>query len=133
MGLNLMNGSRRVQVMEHARRSTAVELRRLRADGVTLPGRSRRRRGIGRGPAGPKHAGASRRVAGRPAAPTGRSDRERGQTPPRAAHLSSAGAPGDWCIGNTAVSKTATRGSTPRSPAPMPQTVRGLRSSSGAS
>src|SRR5262249_9237004 len=26
-------------------------------------------------------------------------------------------APGDWCIGNTAVSKTATRGSTPRSPA----------------
>jgi hypothetical protein len=25
--------------------------------------------------------------------------------------------PGDWCIGNTVVSKTATRGSTPRSPA----------------
>ena len=24
---------------------------------------------------------------------------------------------GDWCIGNTVVSKTATRGSTPRSPA----------------
>src|SRR5947199_7656441 len=27
---------------------------------------------------------------------------------------------GDWCIGNTVVSKTATRGSTPRSPAPDP-------------
>jgi HAD superfamily hydrolase (TIGR01509 family) len=28
-----------------------------------------------------------------------------------------AASPGDWCIGNTVVSKTATRGSTPRSPA----------------
>ena len=28
--------------------------------------------------------------------------------------------PGDWCIGNTAVSKTATRGSTPRFPAAAP-------------
>jgi NTE family protein len=43
MGLNLMNGRRRVEVMEQARRSTALELRRLRADRVTLPGRAGRR------------------------------------------------------------------------------------------
>ena len=44
MGVNLMNGRRRVAVLEQARKSTALTLRRLRAEGVPLPGRSRRRR-----------------------------------------------------------------------------------------
>ncbi len=43
MGLNLMNGSRRVQVMEQARKSTARELRRLRGTHL-LPSRSPARR-----------------------------------------------------------------------------------------
>jgi NTE family protein len=43
MGLNLMNGSRRVQVMEQARKSTARELRRLRGTHL-LPSRSTARR-----------------------------------------------------------------------------------------
>jgi NTE family protein len=43
MGLNLMSGARRVQVMEQARKSTARELRRLR-DTHVLPSRRTRRR-----------------------------------------------------------------------------------------
>jgi NTE family protein len=43
MGLNLMSGSRRVQVMEQARKSTARELRRLRGTHL-LPSRSTARR-----------------------------------------------------------------------------------------
>jgi NTE family protein len=43
MGLNLMSGSRRVQVMEQARKSIARELRRLRGTQL-LPARSGRRR-----------------------------------------------------------------------------------------
>lgn len=43
MGLNLMSGSRRVQVMEQARKSTARELRRLR-DTRLLPAGAKRRR-----------------------------------------------------------------------------------------
>ena len=43
MGLNLMSGSRRVQVMEQARKSTARELHRLRGTEL-LPTRRTRRR-----------------------------------------------------------------------------------------
>jgi NTE family protein len=43
MGLNLMSGSRRVQVIEQARKSTARELRRLRGTHL-LPERTTRRR-----------------------------------------------------------------------------------------
>jgi len=43
MGVNLMSGARRVQVMEQARKSTARDLRRLRGTGL-LPARSTRRR-----------------------------------------------------------------------------------------
>jgi NTE family protein len=43
MGLNLMSGTRRVQVMEQARKSVARELRRLRGTRL-LPARSARRR-----------------------------------------------------------------------------------------
>jgi NTE family protein len=43
MGLNLMSGSRRVQVIEQARKSTARELRRLRGTHL-LPERATRRR-----------------------------------------------------------------------------------------
>ena len=43
MGLNLMSGSRRVQVMEQARKSIARELRRLRGSRL-LPSRRTRRR-----------------------------------------------------------------------------------------
>jgi NTE family protein len=42
MGVNLMSGARRVQVIEQARKSTARELRRLRGTGL-LPARSSRR------------------------------------------------------------------------------------------
>jgi len=42
MGVNLMSGARRVQVIEQARKSTARELRRLRGTGL-LPARSARR------------------------------------------------------------------------------------------
>jgi NTE family protein len=42
MGLNLMSGSRRVQVMEQARKSIARELHRLRGSGL-LPSRGSRR------------------------------------------------------------------------------------------
>ena len=45
MGVNLMNGRRRVAVLEQARKSAALTLRRLRAEDVPLPGRSRARRG----------------------------------------------------------------------------------------
>ena len=44
MGLNLMNSRRRVEVMEQARRSMALTLHDLRAEGVRLPGRADRRR-----------------------------------------------------------------------------------------
>ena len=47
MGVNLMSGSRRVQVMEQARKSTARELHRLRGTDL-LPARRTRRRGGGR-------------------------------------------------------------------------------------
>jgi NTE family protein len=43
MGLNLMSGSRRVQVMEQARKSIARELHRLRGSEL-LPSRRTRRR-----------------------------------------------------------------------------------------
>ena len=43
MGLNLMSGSRRVQVMEQARKSMARELHRLRGTHL-LPVRARARR-----------------------------------------------------------------------------------------
>ena len=43
MGLNLMSGSRRVQVMEQARKSTARELHRLRGTSL-LPARRPRGR-----------------------------------------------------------------------------------------
>jgi NTE family protein len=43
MGVNLMNGSRRIQVMEQARKSTARELHRLRGTHL-LPARGARRR-----------------------------------------------------------------------------------------
>jgi NTE family protein len=49
MGLNLMSGRRRVEVMEQARKSVALALRRLRADGIALPGRTRSRRAAPRG------------------------------------------------------------------------------------
>jgi len=42
MGVNLMSGARRVQLIEQARKSTARDLRRLRGTGL-LPARSRRR------------------------------------------------------------------------------------------
>ncbi|MEP6953807.1 MAG: hypothetical protein ABI950_07065 [Solirubrobacteraceae bacterium] len=45
MGLNLMSGARRLEVMEQARRSVARELRGLRGrSDVVLPGRGRTRR-----------------------------------------------------------------------------------------
>jgi NTE family protein len=56
MGVNLMNGRRRVAVLEQARKSTALTLRRLRAEDVPLPGRSRGRRGA----AAPARAAAGR-------------------------------------------------------------------------
>ena len=43
MGVNLMSGSRRVQVMEQARKSTARELHRLRGTQLLPARRSRRR------------------------------------------------------------------------------------------
>jgi NTE family protein len=43
MGVNLMSGSRRVQVMEQARKSTARELHRLRGTGLLPARRSKRR------------------------------------------------------------------------------------------
>jgi hypothetical protein len=43
MGLNLMSGARRVQVMEQARKSVARELRRLRGSHL-LPSRGTGRR-----------------------------------------------------------------------------------------
>jgi NTE family protein len=50
MGVNLMSGSRRVQVMEQARKSTARELHRLRGTQL-LPKRSPRRRAADAKPA----------------------------------------------------------------------------------
>jgi hypothetical protein len=44
MGLNLMSGTRRVEVMEQARQSVARDLRRIRAEDGLLPGRSGGRR-----------------------------------------------------------------------------------------
>ena len=57
MGVNLMNGRRRVAVVEQARKSTALTLRRLRAEDVPLPGRSR----------GSRTSAAPRAAAGRAA------------------------------------------------------------------
>jgi NTE family protein len=50
MGLNLMSGARRVQVIEQARKSTARELRRLRGTQL-LPARRARRRATASKPA----------------------------------------------------------------------------------
>ncbi|WP_205698916.1 patatin-like phospholipase family protein [Conexibacter sp. SYSU D00693] len=44
MGVNLMAHGRRVEVLEQARRSTALAVRELRREGALLPGSSRRRR-----------------------------------------------------------------------------------------
>jgi NTE family protein len=44
MGANALSGRRRAAIAEHARRSVAASLRRLRADGVRLPGRDDRPR-----------------------------------------------------------------------------------------
>src|SRR5437660_2694705 len=63
-------------------------------------------------------AGDAGRYAARTARSEGRGERRRAGA--RLTMRSTRGlAPpgGDWCIGNTVVSKTATRGSTPRSPA----------------
>jgi NTE family protein len=54
MGLNLMSGTRRVQVMEQARKSVARELRRLRLRDATLP--RARRRSVSRRPAAARPA-----------------------------------------------------------------------------
>jgi NTE family protein len=43
MGLNLMSGRRRLEIIEQARTGVGSQLRRLRADGTRLPGRSRHR------------------------------------------------------------------------------------------
>ena len=45
MGVNLMSGSRRVEVMEQARKSTARELHRLRGTHLLPARRSKRPRG----------------------------------------------------------------------------------------
>jgi hypothetical protein len=50
-----MSRARRVSVAEMAVRTTAVELRRLRGQGVLLPGRQRRAR-LARKPAAVKRA-----------------------------------------------------------------------------
>ena len=50
MGPNLMSRARRVDTAETALRTTAVELRRLRGTGATLPGGTRRRRPAARQP-----------------------------------------------------------------------------------
>ncbi|HYF24490.1 MAG TPA: patatin-like phospholipase family protein [Baekduia sp.] len=44
MGVNLMARARRAEVLEIARRSTALAIRELRADGAALPGKPRRAR-----------------------------------------------------------------------------------------
>lgn len=44
MGVNLMARGRRVAVLEHARRSTALTLRDLRGSGRLMPGKQKRRR-----------------------------------------------------------------------------------------
>jgi NTE family protein len=64
MGLNLMSGSRRVQVMEQARKSTARELHRLRGTQL-LPSRRSKR---GAADAQPSRRAATAKPAGRPAA-----------------------------------------------------------------
>jgi NTE family protein len=51
MGLNLMARGRRVEVLERARKTTALALRELRGTGVLLPERTRRATGRRRAPA----------------------------------------------------------------------------------
>jgi NTE family protein len=67
MGVNLMARGRRVEVLEHARRSVALMLRELRGSGALLPGRVRkpaRARAARSGPARTSAArGARRRAA----------------------------------------------------------------------
>jgi hypothetical protein len=60
MGLNLMSGRRRVEIVEQAREGVSGQLRRLRTRRVQLPGRSRRRARVA--PAGGR-AVAARRAA----------------------------------------------------------------------
>jgi NTE family protein len=68
MGLNLMARGRRVEVMERARKTTALALRELRGTDQLMPGRKRARRGAsgsGSRPAARARRGAasSRRAA----------------------------------------------------------------------
>lgn len=57
MGLNLMSGARRLEVMEQARRSVARDLRAMRGrKDVVLPGRARRRKPVARKAASRKAA-----------------------------------------------------------------------------
>jgi NTE family protein len=60
MGLNLMSGTRRLEVMDQARKSVGRELRRLRARNVTLPQAGRH--GASRRTAA-RHAGRARHAA----------------------------------------------------------------------
>ena len=69
MGLNLMSGSRRVQVMEQARKSIARELHRLRGSGL-LPSRGSRRAAPPRSPH-VRRGARSRRVGRRARSPRG--------------------------------------------------------------
>jgi NTE family protein len=63
MGLNLMSGSRRLAVMEQARKSVARELRRQRGRDVPLPRRARRRTQVRRPVRGARRAPVRRPVA----------------------------------------------------------------------
>jgi NTE family protein len=58
MGLNLMSGTRRIEVMEQARKSVARDLRRIRTKDGLLPGRSAGRRAPAR-----RRPAAARRAA----------------------------------------------------------------------
>ena len=60
MGFNLMSGTRRLEVMEQARRSVANELRRIRARRAPLPepSPSARRRPAASRPARPRRRAA---------------------------------------------------------------------------
>jgi hypothetical protein len=58
MGLNLMSGRRRVEIVEQARKGVVRQLDRLRSERVRLPGRSRRRTRVV--PAGGRAADARR-------------------------------------------------------------------------
>lgn len=63
MGVNLMARGRRVDVMERARKTTALALRELRGTGGLMPERNRRRRAAGTRSGGRRRAPAARRAA----------------------------------------------------------------------